>query len=463
MRNTCLYKTKCFWIAGVLFMLTIISCKKLVQVDEPGDSLTTATVFSNDSLAQAAVTGLYIKIMTSTRYLLNGGMSLLPGLSADELERTSSSNNEEQFSNNNILPSNQLVNVNMWKAAYTYIYQCNLCIEGLQRSTGVTADVKKRLTGDVQFVRALCYYYLVNLYGDVPLVLSTNAEVNALLPRTPFDEVYLQIITDLEAAYEALTGSQVNTSPTPYAAQALLARVYLHSQQWGKAIEMSSAIINSGQFIMHSDLNSVFKLDSRETIFQWAPVQDKMNSGEGFIFIPGTQTTKPTYTLTKQLLTAFEPGDLRNVNWVNTVTIDNLPYHYPYKYKQSTSSSAVTEYNVVLRLAEQYLVRAEALARQDRIAEAVGDINIIRSRANLPAISTTISSEQCFQAIEQERRIELFAEWGHRWFDLKRTDRVNAVLSDVKGNKWQTSDQLYPIPISELELDPNLKQNPGYE
>lgn len=463
MRNTCLYKTKCFWIAGVLFILTTISCKKLVQVDEPDDSLTTATVFSNDSLAQAAVTGLYIKIMTSTRYLLNGGMSLLPGLSADELERTSTLNNEDQFATNSINSNNLLVNANLWKAAYAYIYQCNLCIEGLQRSTGVTADVKKRLTGEVQFVRALCYYYLVNLYGDVPLVLSTNAEVNALLPRTPFDEVYLQIITDLEAAYEALTGSQDNTSPTPYAAQALLARVYLHRQHWSKAVEMASAVINSGQFTLHSDLNSVFKLDSRETIFQWAPVQDKMNAGEGFIFVPATQTTRPTYSLTQHLLNAFEPGDLRNVNWVEPVTIGNQPYNYPYKYKLYQSSSAVSEYNVVLRLAEQYLVRAEALARQDRIAEAVADVNIIRSRANLPAISTTISSEQCFQAIEQERRIELFAEWGHRWFDLKRTNRVNAVLSDVKGNKWQTSDQLYPIPFSELELDPNLKQNPGYD
>lgn len=463
MRNTCLYKSKCYWIAGVLFILTTISCKKLVQVDEPDDSLTTATVFSNDSLAQATVTGLYIKIMSSTRYLLNGGMSLLPGLSADELERTSTLNNEDQFATNSINSNNLLVNANLWKAAYAYIYQCNLCIEGLQKSTGVTADVKKRLTGDVQFVRALCYYYMVNLYGDVPLVLSTNAEVNALLPRTPFDKVYLQIITDLEAAYEALTGSQGNTSPTPYAAQALLARVYLHRQHWSKAAEMASAVINSGQFTLHSDLNTVFKLNSGETIFQCAPAQDKMNSGEGFIFIPATQTTQPAYTLTQHLLNAFEPGDLRKVNWVNPVTIGTQTYNYPYKYKQSTSSSAVTEYNVVLRLAEQYLVRAEALARQDRIAEAVADVNSIRSRANLPAISATISSELCFQAIEQERRIELFAEWGHRWFDLKRTNRVNAVLSDVKGSKWQTTDQLYPIPSSELELDPNLKQNPGYD
>jgi starch-binding outer membrane protein, SusD/RagB family len=462
MKWTWLHTRKCFCIAGALLMLTAISCKKLVHVNAPDDSLTSATVFSSDSLAQKAVDGLYIKIMSSTKFLLNGGMSLFPALSADELVRTSLFNSEDQFSGNAIIPSNTFVNVNIWKAAYTYLYYCNICIEGLQRSTGVTAAVKKRLLGEVQFVRALCYYYLVNLYGDVPLVLGTNAEVNALLPRTPTAQVYLQIIADLEAARDALTGSQINTRPTSYAAQTLLARVYLHMQNWSKAEEMASAVINSGQFALHSDLNIVFKEYSKEIIFQWAPVQDKMNSGEGFIFIP-LGSLRPNYTVTDSLLSSFETGDLRKVNWVRSVTLGTQSYNYPYKYKFSSSSSAVEEYNVVLRLAEQYLVRAEALARQNKIAEAVNDINSIRTRAGLTAKATTISSEQCFQAIEQERRIELFAEWGHRWFDLKRTHRANAVLSAAKGNKWQSSDQLYPIPFSELEADPNLEQNPGYD
>jgi starch-binding outer membrane protein, SusD/RagB family len=459
MKWTWLHNRKCFCIAGALFILTAISCKKLVKVDAPDDSLTSSMVFSNDSLAQKAVDGLYIKIMSSTKFLLNGGMSLFPALSADELVRTTPLNFEDQFSLNAITPGNTFVNVNIWKAAYTYLYYCNICKEGLQRSTGVAAEVKKRLLGEVQFVRALCYYYLVNLYGDVPLVLGTNAEVNALLPRTPTGQVYVQIIADLEAARDALAGSQLNTRPTSYAAQALLARVYLHLQNWSKAEEMASAIISSGQFALHSDLNIVFKRYSKETIFQWAPVQDKMNSGEGFIFIP-LGSSRPNYKLDSGLLTAFEAGDLRKVNWVK---IGPQLYNYPYKYKLTSSSIAVEEFNVVLRLAEQYLVRAEALVHQNKIAEAVNDINSIRTRAGLATKETTISSELCFQAIEQERRIELFAEWGHRWFDLKRTNRANTVLSAAKGSRWQTNDQLYPIPFSELETAPNLKQNDGYD
>jgi starch-binding outer membrane protein, SusD/RagB family len=458
-----LNNSKCIFIASILIILNITGCKKLVHVEEPDDSLSAGAVFSNDSLAQAAITGLYIKIMTSTKFLLNGGMSLLPGLSADELERTSPSIIEDQFNYNGILSNNQLVNVNLWKAAYFYIYQCNICMEGLQRSAGVSAEVKKRLSGEVQFVRALTYYYLVNLYGDVPLVLSTNADVNALLPRAQANKVYKQMETDLLAAFDALPENQSNTTPTRYAAQALLARIYLHLQNWNKAEELASAVINSGQFILQTDLNAVFKRLSKEIIFQWAPVVDKTNAPEGLMFVPANAALRPAYILTKGLLSAFEAGDLRKTNWIKNVKIGTQNYDYPYKYKVYVSSGAPTEYNVVLRLAEQYLIRAEALARQNRVTEAVADINTIRMRAQLPGISTSISSEECFQAIEKERRTELFAEWGHRWFDLKRTNRANDVLPATKGSNWHSNDQLYPIPFSELEAAPNLQQNPGYE
>jgi starch-binding outer membrane protein, SusD/RagB family len=447
-------------IVMILFLLTAVGCKKLVQVDEPDDSLTTSTVFSNDSLAQAAVDGLYIKIMNSSKFLLNGGMSLFPGLSADELVRTTTSTNEDQFYYNAISPKNLFLNSNLWKAAYSHIYQCNICIEGLHKSTGVTNELKTRLTGEVLFVRALCYYYLVNLFGDVPVVVGTNADVNALLSRAPASQVYLRIEADLLAASDALSASNNKSRPTQYAAKALLARAYLYMQNWSKAAEMASAVINSGQFFLEGDLNTVFKTTSKEAIFQWAPVVDKVNSPEGLIFIPSNANLRPNYALTAGLLAAFEPGDLRKKNWINTVTLSQA-YSYPYKYKIFLSNN-VSEYNVVLRLAEQYLIRSEALGQLNRITEAVDDVNRIRSRAQLPEIATSISRDQFFQTIEQERRVELFAEWGHRWFDLKRTNRADAVLN-VKGSNWQLSDQLYPIPFSELETGPNLEQNPGYD
>lgn len=454
----------CFCIAVLSCILTAGGCRKLVQVDKPDDSMTSATVFSNDSLAQKAINGLYIKIMGNTKFLLCGAMSVFPSLSADELTRFFPMGNEEQFSSNAIVSSNQLINVNIWKAAYTYIYQCNICIEGLNKSTGVSTNLKKRLTGEVKFVRALCYFYLVNLYGAVPLVLGTNAEVNAMLSRSGEEQIYQQIEADLLDASDALIEVKENTVPTSFSAKALLARVYLNLEDWSRAEEYASGIINSEQFTLQNDLSEVFKFKSKEIIFQWAPVQSGMNAPEGFLFVP-LGTGRPSYSISKELWESFETGDLRKGTWIREGTFAGQQYRIPYKYKIYLSATGIspTEYNVVLRLAEQYLIRAEALAKQNRTEEAVDDINIIRARAGLPALVTTINKEQCLQAIEQERRTELFTEWGHRWIDLKRTNRADEVLSVIKGSNWQANDKLYPIPFAELETAPNLKQNPGYE
>jgi hypothetical protein len=291
-------------------------------------------------------------------------------------------------------------------------------------------------------------------------VLGTNADVNALLGRSPELDVYKQMETDLIESSNGLTGLKENTTPTSYAAKALLARVYLHMKNWAKAEELSSEVINSGLFLLQSDLNTVFKLQSKEIIFQWTPVLPRVNAPEGFIFVPSVSTGRPAYLISKELWNAFEVGDLRKANWIKSGPYGN----YPYKYNVylSANGSSLMEYNVVLRLAEQYLIRAEARANQSRIEDAVADINIIRIRAGIPVLTTTISSEQCFKAIEHERQTELFTEWGHRWIDLKRTNRADAILSTIKSN-WHPNDQLYPIPFAELETAPNLEQNAGYE
>ena len=119
------------------------------------------------------------------------------------------------------------------------------------------------------------------------------------------------------------------------------------------------------------------------------------------------------------------------------------------------------EYSILLRLAEQYLIRAEARLYLGDLDGAKTDLNLIRNRAALPPITTNIEDELKL-AIENERRHELFTEQGHRWFDLKRTARANEILGPIKPN-WHNTDILLPIPETELNLNPNLQpQNPGY-
>jgi hypothetical protein len=161
---------------------------------------------------------------------------------------------------------------------------------------------------------------------------------------------------------------------------------------------------------------------------------------------------------------AFEADDLRYTEWVRSKTVSGVEYFYPYKYRVRTPASGDPhkEYTTLLRLAEQYLIRAEARAWQNKLTgvnSAQADVNVIRARAGLP---NTLAStqEELFMVIAHERRVELFTE-GHRWFDLVRAGNADAVLSPVKPD-WNATDSRWPVPLAELTKNPMLTQNPGY-
>jgi hypothetical protein len=119
---------------------------------------------------------------------------------------------------------------------------------------------------------------------------------------------------------------------------------------------------------------------------------------------------------------------------------------------------------MVLRLAEQYLIRAEARAAMNNLTGAKADLDVIRVRAGLPR-TTANTKEAILNAIAHERRIELFTEWGHRWFDLKRTGAIDSVMKNIaieKASIWNTNFKLFPIPQTEILLNSRLIQNNGY-
>jgi hypothetical protein len=215
---------------------------------------------------------------------------------------------------------------------------------------------------------------------------------------------------------------------------------------------------------------SVFLKNSTEAIWQLStplPTPSlNTEDAQDFILIsaPGTGELNST-TISPQLLNSFEPGDLRRTNWIDSFQT----YYFPYKY-QAYNTSTVTEYTMVLRLAEQYLIRAETEAQLNNLTSAANDLNVIRNRAGLSSISDSIASSQTtlLSAILHERQVELFTEWGHRWFDLIRSGTVNSVMGNPenvcksKGGVWSPTSALYPIPETELAADPNLTQNTGY-
>ncbi|MDR1455264.1 MAG: RagB/SusD family nutrient uptake outer membrane protein, partial [Tannerella sp.] len=145
--------------------------------------------------------------------------------------------------------------------------------------------------------------------------------------------------------------------------------------------------------------------------------------------------------------------------WTTTVG----GFLHPYKYHRTAAASAgAAEDFVSLRLTEQYLIRAEARAQQDKLAEATDDVNIIRRRAGLNDLPESLSKAGVLLAVERERRHEFFAEECHRWWDLIRTGRADDVLGAFPDKKWTPHKALLPIPQRELDINSRITQNSGY-
>ena len=435
-----------------------------MEIDPPQTQLQTSVIFTNSQSATSAVAGLYSQMLQSPLNFFNGGITIHAGLSADEFYNTSPNSAYDAFFTNALVADNGTgIYMRLWKPAYQYIYQANAILEGLRKSSVLTDSVKSQLTGEMLVARSLCYFYLVNLYGDVPLILSTDYRMNAIMPRTSTSLVYDQMISDLKTAQNLLSYNYITTGrvrPNRWTATALLARIYLYKREWGNAESQADSIINSGQYALVSNLNNVFLTTSSEVIWQLLPTSTTINTGEGNTFIPASATTIPLFALTSFLLNAFETNDQRKAAWLKSNIVNGTTYYYPYKYKVK-SGSTITENYIVFRLAEQYLIRAEARAQQNNNTGAQEDLNLIRKRAGL--LGTNVSDpSSLLLAIEHERQIELFAEWGHRWLDLKRTSRVNAVLGTEKASNWQPTDALYPLPLETVQNNPYIIQNPGY-
>jgi hypothetical protein len=467
-------------ICIVFSTLLLSSCKRLVAVGPPVTGVNGENVYLSDETASAVLTGIYINMSgdpLSNGNYPNSFMNFFPELSADELTLFDPAANATYTA----YYTNKLINTtapNLWLNTYPIIFVINSAIEGLTKSVSLTPVIKQQLLGEAEFMRAFCYFYLVNLYGDVPLVTTTNYKVNSVIHRTSQAQVYANIIADLRSAHlllntnyvysDAMTPTSERTRPCQWAATALLARTYLYTRQWDSAAVQATSIINNSATYSLDSLNGVFLSNSSEAIWQLQPVQAGWNTQDAQLYIippTGPNGAWPVY-LSPAMLNSFEIGDLRRVDWVDSTTAGGMTYYYPNKYKSATLDLPVTEYQMVLRLGEQYLIRAEAEAQQNDLAGAINDLNIVRNRAGL-ANTTAANQSDLLGKIQHERQVELFTEWGHRWMDLKRTGTVDMVMGTVsacaaKGGQWNTNDQWYPIALSELQLNQNLTQNDGY-
>ncbi|PYF74563.1 RagB/SusD family nutrient uptake outer membrane protein [Pedobacter nutrimenti] len=438
------------------------SCKKILEIDPPSNSLVPATVFKSNEVATSAILGIY-SVMALSGFASgdSGSISSLCGLTADEF--IGYNPNLLPFYNNQIPADNSALTA-LWLSIYQRIYTANSILEGLKDADNISLATKNELQGEALFIRAFCYFYLVNLFGDVPLHLSTNLQINSQTSRMQSAEVYKQIVADLKSAEDLLSENYITVErirPNKATANALLARVYLYLQDWTNAEFYSTKVIDRTSLYSLVALNDIFLKNSSEAIWQLMPTANS-NTNDGNLLI--LTTTPSLVSLNGNLATSvFEVSDKRKDSWIRSITNATGTFYYPYKYKVK-SSATVTEYSMVIRLAELYLIRAEARANLNKLAISIGDLDKIRSRAGLPLIADTdptINQTELLKAIVKERRIELFSEWGHRWLDLNRTRNADLILRPIKSN-WQSTDTLFPISKDEITRNLNIIQNDGY-
>jgi starch-binding outer membrane protein, SusD/RagB family len=482
-----LYKWRSFKIGVFFIWLVAMGCKKFVAVDTPVTSVNESNVYKTDATATAVLTAMYAQMANDGIFTGHAGISLLAGLSADELTLANvvTDNNLLAYYKNALRSGpDENYGIDLWRGVFFYIFTCNAALEGLHNAETLTPAVKQQLLGEARFMRAFFYFYLVNLVGDAPLEVTTDPAVNSVLPRSAVPQVYQQIVADLKEAQQLLSDNYLNKDlqnyagtpervrPTKWAATALLARTYLYLADYTNAeIEASKVISNTTRFSL-PDLNSVFLKNSAEAIWQLQPVQTGRNTEDAFIFrlpVTGPNANVNQVYLSPQLLHAFEPADLRRKggNWVDSVIVSGATYFYPAKYKATTTIGAASEYVMVFRLAEQYLVRAEARAQQNNLGGAQDDLNTVRRRAGLRDMAAN-DKASLLPIIFKEWQVEFFTEWGHRWLDLKRTGNVDATMSVVtplkaNGGQWQTYQQLYPVLYNDILKDSHLTQNKGYQ
>ena len=470
------FKTKHCLLASMLFIVSS-SCNKYLEVPSPVTTINEDIVYKNDATAIATLNNIYVALSQSG---VTGGitsLSLFQSLAADELSLFSTVTDPEFLAYfKNELKANLYGASDYWRNIYSrQIFLINSAIIGLNGSNSLNPVVKNQLLGEAYFLRGFFYFYLINLYGSVPLVLTNDYRINSHLGKSLIEDVYKQIIVDLNFAKSLLSPyyldgtllqqSEERVAPVKAAAGALLSRVYLYNKDWLNAKLEADSVIDNKLLFDTVALVDVFKTNNQEAIWQLQSVSNTVtNTSDAVEFLLAKNNPAFGHVyLRSELVKSFEIGDSRRSTWIDSIEVGGTIFYLPAKYKISELNSATQERTVVLRLAEQYLNRAEAKAHLGDLTGALTDLNVIRQRAALSNVSIE-TAEAILERVMHERKLEFFTEWGHRWFDLKRTGLSTTVLSAVKGASWQPTDTLLPIPLSEIEQNTGLRgqQNPGY-
>ncbi len=444
-----------FVIAAMMFGL--VACEKNIEL-EPVSSLDGSGGFKTKQDVTAALLGCYNSLQSASyvglRYWTFADMY------ADNIAHVGTFPSFSQVFNKQILADNVEIS-NMWSNVYSGINRMNTVVEAAaavdDKSFNSTAAI-----AEARLLRAFQYFNLLRYFGGgetgynksgglgVPLNVKPTLSPDDAKPvaRSSEGDVWKLIGEDIDFAVQNLPNSVGVGRVNRRVAFALKARAHLYKSEWAAAEAAADSVITKGGYSLLTSANYqniFFQKGNSEAI--WELVYDATNTSQAyFFFYPTALGGRNEISATASLRDASEATDVRKaVNYTSSPAAKTLKF----------TRADGTDNNVMVRLAEMYLIRAEARARQNKLVESLADINVIRNRAGL-LDAVAVTEAGLIDAIEKERRIELAFE-GHRWFDIRRYNKLSSV------GVTQPFRALWPIPQREVLTTQNIiTQNPGY-
>lgn len=467
-------------ISTLLMLLLLAGCKKEFLEKSPPDALTEVGFYNSAERAQLGVNAIYVSLQSAWSINLYRINDVPSG------EVLLSNTVPLEYNNFTYFPAlNQIHDT--WRGLYEGVYRSNLAIANIP-GINMAEALKSQYLGEAKFLRALFYFDLVNIFGAVPLVTQPLPNTDAsLIARTPVADVYKVIIADLLAAEAGLPVSHSGANlgrVTKGAAQALLGKVYLYNKDYANAEKYFLLVINSGKYGLMDNFQEVWHRsfeNNKESIFevQFADIGGSGSNGRNGSYLPAVNGATGSGLATKRAFDAFDPTDPRRAMSIFRPG-DSFAPNVSTALATFSAVWSATGYAVkkgmwpimyvnsnginypIIRYADVLLMYAEAANELNKLTEARAAVNQVRARpsVNMPALTAanTGSKADMFNAINKERQVELMFEFI-RFNDLRRW---GLALQELGPIGYQAKHALFPIPQLELDINPKLTQNQGW-
>lgn len=449
--------------------LLLAGCNKQLDL-KPHQSIEQSQAIVTAQDVQSTLVGAYNRMGLSDLY--GGGAFLYPDMMATQtyVDWHGTYQQITDMTNQAILVDNSFVQ-GSWLDGYQVINQANNVLANLSK---VADGNKDRTEGEAKFLRGLVYFDLVRLFGKdwndgdassnlgVPIVLTPTLDLtqSAFVARETVAKVYAQAITDLTDA-EAKLPETNSFYANKYSAAAILARLYLQQGNYAKAASEANTVIESGQFQLNASYaaefpnpggrNPVHIDNTPEDIFALQVTDQQGTNSLNLYYASKTYGGRGDVHLNDNVLGLFEDGDARLSLFQYDDPTDNTTTLRCRKFDNLDGNVHV------IRLAELYLIRAEANFRLNAVApngeKPIDDVNIIRERAKLDDLAAEGFS---LDNILNERITELTFEGGFFMYDAKRLQQQIGALP------YNSNKLVFPIPKQDINANPKLVQNPGY-